>query len=444
MLKHCFVLFASAWLALPAGAAEWKSLFNGKDLSGWEVNGFAGAGEVEVVDGKIQLNMGVALTGIRRTNDLLRTNYEVKVQALKVQGGDFFCGLTFPVKEEHMTLVVGGWGGSLVGISSIDGMDASENEFTQFMRFDDGKWYDIKLRVTDTRVQAWINDERLIDAKIAGRKVSMRPGEIEESAPFGIATYQTTASIREVKIRPVPARIPKVAFIAGKKSHGPGEHEYRKGLQLLSEALEKQVEFIDTRVHFDGWPTDEEHLKDADAIVLFSDGSDQNERNHPLFDPYRRKFLQKQVDRGAGLVALHYTVFVPKEKGAEQFLEWIGGYFDYQSGSGANHWFSKIEARDFTVYPASEHPIVNGVEPFEVKEEFYFNLRFPEDKSNLTPIVTLDPEKKDWSKVVGWAIERSDGGRGFGYTGGHFHKNFENGKVQRLLLNAILWTAKAE
>jgi hypothetical protein len=98
-------------------------LFNGKDLSGWEENKFGGAGEVKVEGGEIRIGSGVALTGIRRaaTNDLLRTNYEVSLQAMKVQGGDFFCGLTFPVKDSHMTLVVGGWGGSLVGVSSIDG-----------------------------------------------------------------------------------------------------------------------------------------------------------------------------------------------------------------------------------------------------------------------------------------------------------------------------------
>jgi type 1 glutamine amidotransferase len=445
MLKLCFIFLSlAAALSISTPAAEWKPLFNGKDLSGWQINQFGGAGEVEVKDGQIHIGSGVALTGLRRTNDLLRTNYEVDLQAMKLQGGDFFCGLTFPVKDQHMTLIVGGWGGSLVGISSVDGMDASENEFTQFMRFDDRKWYHIRLRVTDTKVQAWIDGQKMIEARIEGRRVSMRPGEIEESAPFGLATYQTTAAIKEIKIRPVPARIPNVAFIAGKKSHGPGEHEYRKSLELLAKALEKQLEFIDTRVHFDGWPTDEEVLNYVDTIVTFTDGSDHGERNHPLIEPHRLKFLQKQIDRGAGFVALHYTVFVPAERVGTRFLDWIGGYFDYETGSTANKWFSKIETRDFKVYPAGEHPILKGIEPFETKEEFYFNLRFPEDKKNLTPIFTLDPQKKDWSKVVGWAIERPKGGRGFGYTGGHFFKNFEDENVQKLLLNAILWTAKAE
>ena len=443
MLKPLMIL--AALLFTSASAAEWKPLFNGRNLDGWKPNDFGGAGEVKVENGQIIIESGVALSGIRRTNDLLRSNYEVHLQAMKVQGNDFFCGLTFPVQDSHATFIAGGWGGSLVGISSVDGMDASENEFTQYMKFEDKKWYDIRLRVTGRKIQVWIDHEKMIDAAITGRRVSMRPGEIEAAVPFGLSTYQTTAAIKEVKIRSIPARIPKVAFIAGKKSHGPGEHEYRKSLELLARELAKRVEFIDTRVHFDGWPTDEEALSDADTIVVFSDGSDHDVRNHPLVQEHRLRFLQKQIDRGAGFVALHYSVFVPGETAGQRFLEWIGGYFDYETGSAANKWHSKIETRDFQVFLAApDHPISQGVKPFEIKEEFYFKMRFPAPPKGVTPIATFDPDRKDWEKVVGWAIERPNGGRGFGFTGGHFFKNFEDANVQRLLLNAIFWTAKAE
>jgi type 1 glutamine amidotransferase len=149
--------------------------------------------------------------------------------------------------------------------------------------------------------------------------------------------------------------------------------------------------------------------------------------------------------KGVGLVCLHYTVIVPKEKGGDEFLKWIGGYFDFQTGPGANHWFSKIELKDYQLYPATPaHPVCRGLEPFSIHEELYYNLRFPEDKKNLTPLITFDPEKKDWSKVVGWCIERPNGGRGVGYTGGHFFSNFQKPEVQRFLLNAILWSAHAE
>ena len=423
---------------------QWKPLFNGKDLTGWRTNDFAGSGEVKVEDGKIIIGTGVALTGLKRTNDLLKSNYEVQIEAMKMEGGDFFCGFTFPVKDSHATLIVGGWGGSLVGLSSIDGMDASENEFTQYMRFDDKKWYRIRLRVTDSKIQAWIDDERMIDADITDRKISMRAGEIEDSAPFGLATYQTTAAIREIKIRPTPARIPRIAMIAGKKSHGPGEHEYKKALESLARQLQKENEFIDVRVHFDGWPTDDEMLKGADTMVFYTDGSDRKEQDHPLLGGGRLKFVGKILDKGAGLVCLHYSLFVPRAPAGDKFLEWIGGYFDYESGDTPNKWYSKIETRDFKIFPAAAHPITKGVEPFTMKEEFYFKMRFTEQKEKLTPIATFDPEKKDWEKVVGWAFERPNGGRGFGYTGGHFLKNFDDPNARRLLLNAILWTAKAD
>lgn len=453
VVNACILVFLFCFAAVPTRAQNqrvplaypWKPLFNGRDLTGWEINKFAGAGEVKVEDGKIVIGSGVALTGVRRTTDLLRNNYEIDVQAMKIQGGDFFCGLTFPVKDAHATLVVGGWGGSLVGVSSIDGQDASENEYTQYMKFVDNKWYEIRLRVTDAKIQAWIDGEKLIDANIEGKRISMRPGEIEDAVPFGISTYQTTAAIKEVKIRLVPPHIPRIALIAGKKSHGPGEHEYRKGLELLDRELQKQVEFIDTKMHFDGWPTDEDMLKGVDSIVLYCDGSDHDIRNYPLLLGPRLKVLGTLMDHGVGLVCLHYSVFVPREKAGSQFQDWIGGYFDYESGDGPNKWYSKIETRDFQVYPATAaHPICRSVSPFSIKEEYYFKIRFPDDKKNITPILTFDPEKKDWEKVVGWAIQNPNGHRGFGYTGGHYLKNFEDKNVQTLLLNAILWTAHAE
>lgn len=431
----------------PLGAQEtnWKELFNGKDLEGWATNDFAGHGEVRVEDGKIVLGMGVALTGIKKKEAPLTSNYEVEVEAMRIDGGDFFCGLTFPVKQSHATLIVGGWGGSLVGFSSIDGMDASENEFTQYMRFDENKWYKIRLRVTDSKIQAWIDNERMIDANIAGRKISMRAGEIEDSVPFGIATFQTTAAIRSIKVRQIPERIPRIALIAGKKSHGPGEHEYKKAMKLLSDQLVKQHEFIDVGVFFDGWPTDDEVLKGADCIVMYSDGADKSERDHPLLMGGRMKYVKELVEKGTGLVFLHYSVIVPREKAGANLEKWIGGYFDYESGDAPNRWFSKIETREFKVHLATpEHPILRGVEPFTINEEYYFKMRFAQDRREITPIVTLDPEKKDWDQVVGWASEGSNGSRGFGYTGGHFYKNFEDPNVQRLLLNAILWSARAE
>jgi hypothetical protein len=201
----------------PTASAEaeppWKSLFDGKTLAGWKIASFGGHGEVEVKDGRILLPMGALLTGIVCTNDVPKQRYEISLEAMKLSGSDFFCGLTFPVSNSFCTLIVGGWGGGVVGLSSIDGFDASENETTKFRSFEPNRWYAIRVRVTPERIEAWIDNESIISQSIVGRRISLRPGEIESSVPLGVATWQTSAALRDLKLRPLagaaaPARVP--------------------------------------------------------------------------------------------------------------------------------------------------------------------------------------------------------------------------------------------
>lgn len=177
----------------------WKSLFDGKALTGWKITDFAGHGEVNVKEGRIILESGF-MTGITWTNDLPRTNYEVSLEAMRVEGGDFFCGLTFPVGKDPCSLIVGGWGGGVVGLSSLDGEDAANNETTRYMSFQSGKWYQIRLRVTDRKIEAWIDSDKVVDVGIADKAISIR-AEVEESKPFGIASYSTAAALRNLKLR---------------------------------------------------------------------------------------------------------------------------------------------------------------------------------------------------------------------------------------------------
>jgi hypothetical protein len=184
-----------------APGASWQSLFDGQTLRGWEITKFAGHGEVSVRDGNLLLEMGVALTGVRYTNAVPRVNYEVALEAVKLMGNDFFCGLTFPVGESACTFIVGGWGGGVVGISSINGSDASENETTRYMEFKKNHWYAIRLRVTERKIECWIDDQPVVDLDYTGQRLGLRAGEIELSAPFGIATWQTTAALRNIRLR---------------------------------------------------------------------------------------------------------------------------------------------------------------------------------------------------------------------------------------------------
>ena len=179
------------------------NLLDGKTLGQWKVTDFGGQGEVSIKDGAIHMAMGSYMTGITWTGPVIRMNYEITLEAMRVDGSDFFCGLTFPVGEKPCTLVLGGWGGSLCGLSSIDHFDASENSTTRMISFENGKWYRVRLRVVPNRIQAWLNDEDLVDADITDKNIDIRI-EVEESKPLGIATWNTAGAVRNIKLKKLP------------------------------------------------------------------------------------------------------------------------------------------------------------------------------------------------------------------------------------------------
>ena len=150
--------------------------------------------------------MGIELTGVNWTGELPKGEYEIRFEARRVEGNDFFCGLTFPVKESHATLILGGWGGALVGISSLDDLDASENESGDVYVFEDQQWYKVRLQVLTDRIKLWINDKQQINVSLENRKVSMRAGEIEQSVPLGIATWMTAGEIRNMILEELPPK----------------------------------------------------------------------------------------------------------------------------------------------------------------------------------------------------------------------------------------------
>jgi len=178
---------------------EDKLLFNGVSLDNWEIIDFEGHGNVSIVDSCIVIDKGELISGIRWTEDFPKTNYEINLDAKRVDGRDFFCGMTFPVKESFVTLVLGGWGGSVVGLSSIDGYDAANNQTGNQYRFASGWWYGIHLRVTDKKIEAWIEGEKIVDFTIENSRLSLR-SEVESSVPFGITTYKTTGALRKIRL----------------------------------------------------------------------------------------------------------------------------------------------------------------------------------------------------------------------------------------------------
>ncbi|NRB44540.1 MAG: DUF1080 domain-containing protein [Verrucomicrobiales bacterium] len=183
------------------------SLFDGKTLKGWKLCNYAGLGEVKVSPetGALRVTRGEILSGIRIDNfdkrKLPKVNYELSLEARRVEGEDFFCCLTFPYKKTHASFVLGGWGGSVCGISSIDFMDAMENSTMTVRDFDQGKWYKLRLLVTENRFQGFVEEKKIVNVGIKGRKIGMRFGEIEESVPLGLSTFRTTAEYKNISIR---------------------------------------------------------------------------------------------------------------------------------------------------------------------------------------------------------------------------------------------------
>ena len=178
------------------------SLFDGKSLAGWEIIEFGGEGEIELVDGVIRMHAGDPLTGIcvAEGTELPKANYEVSLEAMKTDGSDFFCAITFPVNDTFCTMVVGGWGGTLVGLSSLDDRDASENSTRVNKKFAKNQWYTVRIQVLPERIMGWIDDEKLIDESIVDRKVGIR-NDVRMTTPLGITSFITASSLRHIKIK---------------------------------------------------------------------------------------------------------------------------------------------------------------------------------------------------------------------------------------------------
>lgn len=196
-------IMVSATGLASAAEPEWQSLFDGRELGHWKPTQFGGEGEVRVDAGVIRIAVGSDMSGITWQAEFPRTNFEVSLDARRDEGFDFFCGLTFPVGEGVCSLIVGGWGGTVVGLSSIDGLDASQNVTTTAGDFVSDRWYTVRARVTPTRITCFIDDKEVVDQAVAGHAFDVR-NEMLSCRPLGIATYATAASLRNLRWRTIP------------------------------------------------------------------------------------------------------------------------------------------------------------------------------------------------------------------------------------------------
>jgi type 1 glutamine amidotransferase len=244
----------------------------------------------------------------------------------------------------------------------------------------------------------------------------------------------------------------RIVFVAGPPSHPPAEHEHRAGCLLLSSCL-RSVPGVSSIVYSNGWPQDAAAFADAAAIVIYSDGGG----GHPALQDDHLRQLAELMKKGVGLACIHYATEPTIEKGQKEFLDWIGGAFEINWSVNPT-WMANFK-------DLPRHPATRGVKPFSIRDEWYFHIRFPEGMKGVTSLLSAVPDesttarpdgahegnpamreavKRGEPQTVAWAFERADGGRGFGFTGGHYHKNWGNDDFRKLVLNAILWTAKAE
>ncbi|MEW6303143.1 MAG: ThuA domain-containing protein [Verrucomicrobiota bacterium] len=243
----------------------------------------------------------------------------------------------------------------------------------------------------------------------------------------------------------------KLVMIAGKQSHPPLMHEFRAGTLLLEKCLQG-VPGLVVEVHTNGWVSSPSAFDGADAVFIYADGGGK----HPAVIEDHLEILRGLVKKGVGFGCAHYGVEVQKDKGGPEFTEWIGGY--YENSFSVN----PIWTPDYQKFP--NHPITRGVKAFSVKDEWYFNMRFREGMQGVTGILVAKPSDatrdgpyvypkgpyphiqamKGRDEVMMWAVQRPDGGRGFGFTGGHFHVNWGDDNFRKVMLNALLWLAKVE
>lgn len=269
-----------------------------------------------------------------------------------------------------------------------------------------------------------------------------------EPAPSGNIDSEDTSKADSSNDADEPKRL---VLVAGGPSHSTGTHEHRAGVILMEKCLE-DVQGLEVSTHFGGWPSDDSAFDGADAVHLFMDGGG----NHPVVQENRLQLMKEYIDEGMGFGAMHYAVEVPEGNGGEQYLDWIGGYYE------TNYSANPIWEAEYDYLPS--HPIMKGVESFTVRDEWYFNIRFRPGMAGVTPLLVAKPtddtrdgpyvhpqgpydhivERKGENEVMSWVVEREDGGRGFGFTGGHFHENWGDDNFRTYVLNALVWLSGAD
>ncbi len=461
-------LGAATWTAAGTARADeedgFKPIFNGQNLDGWDGNPkFWSFKDGAIVGQTTKENPTDGNTFcIWRQGPI--DDFVLRL-AFKINGGN--SGVQYRSQEPDKWRVGGyqadfdgggGWAGTLyeergrgvlaargqkvtVGADGKKQEEKLPNADELGKVFKPGEWNEYEITAAGNHLVQKMNGQVMCD---------VTDDDVSHRAMSGILALQLhagdpmTVEFKNIRLKrlPLAGNRKKIVMVAGTPSHGPGDHEFNAGTLVLKKCLDKLPE-VQAAAYLNGWPGDPTAFDNADSIMLYMDGGG----GHPVIQRNRLTEIDQLMKKGVGLVCAHYAVEVPKEKGGPDLLKWIGGF--YETGYSINpHWDAEFKE-------IAKHPVTRGVQPFTIRDEWYYNIRFPEGQSGIVPLLIAVPPDgtrgtqaaKDFpgrSEVVAWAIDRPDGGRGFGFTGGHVHRNWGNDNFRKLVLNALLWTAKAE
>lgn len=461
------------WAAEPSG---FKPIFNGQDLSGWEgdtkywrveagtivaestpenpctYNSFLRWADGEVDDFELKLEFRIsgspqANSGIQFRSQVEPDGHVVGYQADIDLAGKWL-GACYDEKGRGM-LAGRGQAATVKGPKEIAHQPiADRDDLMQKVDLNGWNSYHVIARGHE------------IIQKINGVTMSMVTDLDEEHRDFsGVLALQLHSGppmkveFRDIRLKRLPLEgKKKIVFLAGSKSHGYFAHEHNAGCQLLADKLNGSGLPVLTAVYLNGWPKDPTAFDNADTVVCYCDGGGRH-----ILNPHLEQF-DRIMQQGTGLVCLHYAVETVIGPEGEHFLKWIGGYFE-PNWSVNPHWMAHFEE-----FP--EHPITRGVKPFSIQDEWYYHMRFTPNMEGVTPILTDLPPRESLNRPdghhsgnphvreavlvrkepqhVAWAFERENGGRGFGFTGGHFHVNWQQDDFRKVVLNAIVWSAQLD
>jgi putative membrane-bound dehydrogenase-like protein len=450
-----------------------KPLFNGKDLSGWDGNPKFWSVKDGAVTGQTTKENPTPHNTFLIWRDGTVDDFELRL-SFKMIGGN--SGIQYRSKE-FPDWVIGGYqadfeaGKTYSGILYEERMRGILALRGQKVVLEEGKKPEVtgSVGISD-EIQASIKQEDWNDYvviakgnhlihKINGKTtVDVTDNDAKARAFSGLLAFQVHAGppmqvqFKDVRIKRLKLEDKKkLVLVAGRPSHGPGDHEFNAGVQLLNKCLQGYPGLISTYT-LNGWPRDPSAFDNADAILFFMDGGG----GHPVIQGDHLEQLDALAKQGVGIGCAHYAVEVPKDKGGNEFLRWMGGYYEDRVSTNP-HWDAEIKG-----FP--NHPTTRGVKPFKINDEWYYNIHFRPNMEGVTPLLVAKPtdetrQGKSASprgpyphivaasgrdEVLSWAVERADGGRGFGFTGGHKHKNWGDPNFRKFFLNAMVWLAKLE